>query len=80
MAPYETNSKGINCLAHNPQLDLVAAGGEDGVIEFWNHTSKSKVIEIPIKDNKAFGNWGSLEEIRAITFNPLDGMTVAFGN
>lgn len=79
LAPFETASPELTCLAYSKPLNLLACGGIDGVTEFWSMDGKTKVIDLPVKDHSAFTNYDLCGEVSALAFSD-DGMNVAIGN
>mmetsp|Transcript_9703 Transcript_9703/g.41615 ORF Transcript_9703/g.41615 Transcript_9703/m.41615 type:complete len:552 (+) Transcript_9703:836-2491(+) len=74
MAPLLTKSGaggGNNCLAVNPINQLVAFGGEGGVVEAWDPRDLSR--------NKAAGTLKIGAEITAMSFDSKDGLNLTVG-
>ena len=59
-------------------LNCIATGGIDGVVEMWSMDDRQKLIELPIKDHKAFENY-DMSEVTSVAFSQ-DGMNLAIGN
>jgi ribosome biogenesis protein ENP2 len=78
LGPLESDSPEINCCSYNPTLHWLATGGTDGVVEMWSMDDRQKLIELPIKNHKAFENFDT-SEITALAFSD-DGMHLAIGN
>ena len=47
MKQYETGINGINCIRHNPFLNILGACGEDGKLEIWDINSNSRSAHLP---------------------------------
>jgi ribosome biogenesis protein ENP2 len=78
LAPLESDSEEINCVAYNSTLHCIATGGIDGVVEMWSMDERQKILELPVKGHKAFENY-DMSEITALSFSD-DGMYLAIGN
>ncbi|KAJ8901793.1 hypothetical protein NDN08_003999 [Rhodosorus marinus] len=74
MAPLVTKSGaggGNNCLAVNPINQLMAFGGEDGVLEAWDPRDLSR--------NKAAGTLKIGAEVTAMSFDSKHGLNLTVG-
>jgi ribosome biogenesis protein ENP2 len=78
LGSLESDSPEINCVAYNTALNWIATGGIDGVVEMWSMDDRQKLIELPIKNHKAFENY-DMSEITSLAFSK-DGMHLAIGN
>ena len=78
LGPLESDSPEINCVTYNKGLNCIATGGIDGVVEMWSMDDRQKLIELPIKNHKAFENYDT-SEITSLAFSD-DGMYLAIGN
>jgi len=78
LGPLESDSPEINCVTHNKALNCIATGGIDGVVEMWSMDDRQKLVELPIKNHKAFENY-DMSEITSLKFSD-DGMYLAIGN
>ena len=78
LGPLESDSPEINWVTHNQTLNCIATGGIDGVVEMWSMDDRQKLIELPIKNHKAFENYDT-SEITSLKFSE-DGMYLAIGN
>ena len=78
LAPLESDSEEINSVVYNNKLHCLATGGIDGVVEMWSMDDRQKLVEIPVKDHKAFQNY-DMSEITSLAFSD-DGMYLAIGN
>lgn len=73
--PYVLNTEqGVNALDINPVHGLVAAGLEDGTVEFWDPRSRQRAAKLFVSD--AFG--GASPQITATAFRN-DGLNFACG-
>lgn len=78
LGPLESDSPEINWVTYNAALNCIATGGIDGVVEMWSMDDRQKLIELPIKNHKAFENY-DMSEITSLAFSK-DGMHLAIGN
>lgn len=71
--PFHMKTEGCNKMHINPVHQLLACGGEQGVCEFWDPRSRSRVSSINIFDQQATSN-----DITALKFDN-DGLTMMLG-
>eukprot|EP01033_Poteriospumella_lacustris_P003908 gene3908-2774_t len=71
--PFHMKTEGCNKMHINPVHQLLACGGEQGICEFWDPRSRSRVSSINIFDQQATSN-----DITALKFDN-DGLTMMLG-
>lgn len=72
-SPLISESEEINCLDYSHELNVIATGGIDGRVEFWDLDNKNKVLGmVP-------NGVGADEEITAIRFEGNGSLNVAVG-
>ena len=72
-SPLISESPEINCIDYCSELNVVAVGGIDGRIEFWNMDNRNRVYStVP-------AGVGADEEISCIRFEGNGSLTVAVG-
>ncbi len=80
LAPFETSANSVNCLAYCKQMNLLAAGTENGTVEFWDYRTRSQAAQIPPTENQTgFTELRGVGEITATEFSP-DGLKVTVGS
>jgi ribosome biogenesis protein ENP2 len=72
-SPLISESEEINCLDYSHELNIIATGGIDGKVEFWDMDHKNKVLGI------APNGVGADEEITALRFEGNGSLNVAIG-
>eukprot|EP01029_Cantina_marsupialis_P022793 TRINITY_DN5589_c0_g1_i2.p1 TRINITY_DN5589_c0_g1~~TRINITY_DN5589_c0_g1_i2.p1 ORF type:complete len:668 (+),score=230.85 TRINITY_DN5589_c0_g1_i2:81-2084(+) len=73
MAPLESISPAVNCLAMNPQHQLLAAGGEDGFLECWDPKTLKSVAQLNLAGQFNNTSSNANPEITALRFDgPLN--------
>ena len=72
-SPFVSDSPEMNCCAYSAPLDLLATGGIDGRVEFWDPQSRTKANELML--HEVVPN----QEITAIAFEPSQALQVAIG-
>jgi len=76
MAPIDTSSDAVNVLAQTSHLQLLASGGDNGVVQCWDLRSNKLAGELNVAAcvTEAAGS-----EITALTFAPGSGMSLTVG-
>lgn len=77
LAPYATHLPEINTLAINSLHDLVAAGGVDGAVEFWDARYRQRASHIDT--SRFLPQDATSREVTCVRFLP-DGLSVAVGS
>ena len=77
--PLESDSEEINCCAFSNKLQLLATGGTDGKVQFWDMKERKSCITLPLNDNGPGAAFFSMGEITKVDFS-ADSYQVAFGN
>ena len=72
-SPLVSESPEINCVDYSPELNLIATGGIDGRVEFWNMDNRQRALGITPQ------GVGSDEEITSIRFEGNSSMNLAVG-
>jgi ribosome biogenesis protein ENP2 len=49
LAPFETSLSAVNSLVHSPDLGLLLAGGEDGLLECWDPRSRRRASVLDVR-------------------------------
>jgi len=80
LPPLQSNSNSVNCLSFNKQMNLLAAGTENGTVEFWDTRTRSIAAQIPIQENQSsFMEMQKIGEVTATQFSP-DGLNICIGS
>eukprot|EP01022_Parablepharisma_sp_SALTPOND_P018334 TRINITY_DN298_c0_g3_i1.p2 TRINITY_DN298_c0_g3~~TRINITY_DN298_c0_g3_i1.p2 ORF type:complete len:801 (+),score=61.36 TRINITY_DN298_c0_g3_i1:122-2524(+) len=80
LAPFESNANSVNCLAYCKQMNLLAAGTEDGTVEFWDYRARTQAVQIPLPEHQtAFSEMRNIGEITAAAFSS-DGLRINIGS
>lgn len=74
LAPFETDSDGINVVQISPAHGLIGCGGENGTVEFWDYRSRNRVAVLPIGGNEGVIGSG----VTALAFHD-NGLQMAAG-
>jgi ribosome biogenesis protein ENP2 len=78
MNPLVSDAEEHTTLDFNPNMNMLATGCIDGTVEFWNLSTRSSVMKIPIPNHKSFEKF-ELCEPTALKFSN-DGLNIAIGN
>lgn len=65
-SPLVSDSEELNCIDYSQSLDLLATGGIDGRLEFWDLNMKKKAHDMVLPSNCEG------QEITRIRFHPQD--------
>ena len=80
MASFETQAPAINALVYNEQLGLLAAGGEEGVVELWSARDRSALLRLPLLHNPPFmAHYSRVQDVTALCFS-RDSLSLALGD
>ncbi len=71
--PFQLSFEGCNKMHLNPVHQLLACGGEQGIVDFWDGRSRKKVTSLIIKDHGI-----STNDVTALKFD-TDGLTFGLG-
>ena len=79
--PIKTScGDGVNAIAVNPQHELISTGGENGLLQCWDHRNLEKAVGC-VDVNASLQNYfnmGDSEEVTALKYD-TDGITLAVG-
>jgi ribosome biogenesis protein ENP2 len=59
LAPFETSLPAVNSLVHSPELGLLLAGGEDGLLECWDPRCRRRASVLDVRTSERSFDVGS---------------------